>query len=945
MRITASRLARAQRTELRNNPEARRRAEEEKKRKKEEAKAIAKQLKETQDVKTVEEGEEDDNDFHCSLCERVDCILMDGTKDRLLCCDGPCLRSFHLSCLELDDLPDDEEWFCRDCTAGSHACQICGKTGRDNTRHGVVKCSLEKCGLFFHTKCLESFGQNRSRSDVFPSNFTIDKDTNVAKFVCPAHACETCVNVEQQADLLSTFGKQKKKKKSQGLVKCLRCPTSYHPNCIPPTARHNAEFLLCPTHRGSQLPPPGEEMASFYENLRGKKKGKFDSSSFGASTSVLRRLKFMKTEPPLHRASHPGHFRLVTSILTEVRSKPPSYKKIRTNRYLGKPKEATWKPNDDVAKCSCTDVCDDRCENRMLRVECYKGMNCNVGEGCGNRQIQLQKYVPLECFRRLDIMGWGVKTCRDVKAGEFIMQYVGEVINEEERNRRLAELKRKGEAQNVYIMSLGTGEEVDAHFMGNIARFINHSCDPNCYLERWNVGGRSKIAIFALRDLKEGEELCYDYKFASKERTVCRCGADNCRGFLGVDVAMEERKTEKEMVKFTRHFFKDGREKPLTVKHARQLLREKEAFLKRLNEEREEEEVRSLSRLTLTSKFLPGVKSKMSKIKNGPEMPSVQHQTLCAKLCETSTSGFLYEDQMVDKVTLQCIEVFNWKKFNATKQSFQLCTFEEKIKESFEMDDDESSSVIQLTPSHMNGVSDDVASLKSGKTKSGTIGTTMVQTSPSTPLQSSTVEAVQSPLSSPSSVRRQGARASSFNRIFLKRSIVKGANILERMDRFYANEVRRTEIYLRGNVDPLLQPCYDPKTKSILHQQKMKKKKMRRKKMKMLQSLESDDFNENGTKSNERSAMQSPAVQNTMKKNKRSKAKCQSKVPSASVLKENKRKGNRKRGGRKKAKTATRPNENGAKKGKKRRRPSDTKLSTPSKGKRKKRRRVVNCRN
>lgn len=72
---------------------------------------------------------------------------------------------------------------------------------------------------------------------------------------------------------------------------------------------------------------------------------------------------------------------------------------------------------------------------------------------------------------------------------------------------------------------------------GSIARFVNHSCDPNCRMEKWTVGGKPRMALFASdRGIMTGEELTYDYNFdpySQKNVQVCRCGADNCRGVLG----------------------------------------------------------------------------------------------------------------------------------------------------------------------------------------------------------------------------------------------------------------------------------------------------------------------------------------------------------------------------------------------------------------------------
>ena len=75
---------------------------------------------------------------------------------------------------------------------------------------------------------------------------------------------------------------------------------------------------------------------------------------------------------------------------------------------------------------------------------------------------------------------------------------------------------------------------MDGKHVGSDSRFINHSCDPNCELERWVVNGRSRIGIFAIKDIEKDEPLSYDYQFDTQESSTfkCFCGAAKCRGKL-----------------------------------------------------------------------------------------------------------------------------------------------------------------------------------------------------------------------------------------------------------------------------------------------------------------------------------------------------------------------------------------------------------------------------
>jgi hypothetical protein len=76
---------------------------------------------------------------------------------------------------------------------------------------------------------------------------------------------------------------------------------------------------------------------------------------------------------------------------------------------------------------------------------------------------------------------------------------------------------------------------IDATRQGNLSRFANHSCDPNCETQKWFVRGLPRMGVFAKRTLRKGEEVCFDYQFerVGTKKQRCHCGSANCRGFLG----------------------------------------------------------------------------------------------------------------------------------------------------------------------------------------------------------------------------------------------------------------------------------------------------------------------------------------------------------------------------------------------------------------------------
>ena len=118
------------------------------------------------------------------------------------------------------------------------------------------------------------------------------------------------------------------------------------------------------------------------------------------------------------------------------------------------------------------------------------------------------------------IAGQGLFAAQDIPKGTDIIQYTGEKIPKAESKRRLA-------AGNAYIFELNDRWDIDGSALDNLARYINHSCDPNCVVEKTT----RTLWIVALRAIKAGEELTYNYGYDAK-RYTCTCGAPNCCGYI-----------------------------------------------------------------------------------------------------------------------------------------------------------------------------------------------------------------------------------------------------------------------------------------------------------------------------------------------------------------------------------------------------------------------------
>ncbi|XP_069801205.1 histone-lysine N-methyltransferase NSD3 isoform X3 [Dendropsophus ebraccatus] len=218
--------------------------------------------------------------------------------------------------------------------------------------------------------------------------------------------------------------------------------------------------------------------------------------------------------------------------------KPPPYKHIKTNKAVGKVQiqvadiseipRCNCRPNDE-APCGL----DSQCLNRMLLYECHPQV-CPAGEYCQNQGFTKRLYPETEIFRT-ERRGWGLRCKRDIRKGELVNEYVGELIDEEECRLRLKRAHENG-VTNFYLLTVTKDRIIDAGPKGNYSRFMNHSCNPNCETQKWTVNGDIRVGLFALCDIPQGTELTFNYNLdcLGNGRTECHCGADNCSGFLGV---------------------------------------------------------------------------------------------------------------------------------------------------------------------------------------------------------------------------------------------------------------------------------------------------------------------------------------------------------------------------------------------------------------------------
>jgi hypothetical protein len=149
------------------------------------------------------------------------------------------------------------------------------------------------------------------------------------------------------------------------------------------------------------------------------------------------------------------------------------------------------------------------------------------------RKLAVLTPQPFE-LRTSTIQGRGAFATRSIRKGARIIEYIGERISQEEADERYDDSAMR--RHHTFLFNIDEDTVIDAAREGNDARFINHSCEPNC--QAFQEGDR--IFIYARRDIQPGEELSYDYGYERTEDMgpeeeklyVCRCGTPSCRGTI-----------------------------------------------------------------------------------------------------------------------------------------------------------------------------------------------------------------------------------------------------------------------------------------------------------------------------------------------------------------------------------------------------------------------------
>ncbi|KAM9354803.1 histone-lysine N-methyltransferase NSD2 [Pholidichthys leucotaenia] len=466
-----------------------------------------------------------------------------------------CGKFYHEACVRLNPLTvfDNKGFRCplHSCLSCHHSCRTKSATGR------LMRCL--RCPVAYHTGdlCMAAGSEMVTNTTIICTNhFSAKKGyrhhshVNVSWcFVCskggqllccescPAAFHPDCLNIAMPDGSWFCNDCRAGKKPKYGDIIWVKLGTYrwwpaqiHHPRNVPTNIQHlRHEIGEFPvfffgsrdyfwTHQGRVFP--------YMEGDRGSKHqrtgiGKVFKNALLEAEARFKEIKMKREAKEAQQSS----------------KKPPPYKFIKVNKPVGRVQVYTADISE-IPKCNCK-LTDERpcgfeseCLNRMLQYECHPQV-CPSGERCCNQDFTKRLYPETKIVKTPG-KGWGLVSLRDIKKGEFVNEYIGELIDEEECRARI-KYAHENNITDFYMLTIDKDRIIDAGPKGNYSRFMNHSCQPNCETQKWTVNGDTRVGLFAICDIPAGTELTFNYNLdcLGNEKTVCRCGAPNCSGFLG----------------------------------------------------------------------------------------------------------------------------------------------------------------------------------------------------------------------------------------------------------------------------------------------------------------------------------------------------------------------------------------------------------------------------
>ncbi|XP_073818956.1 nuclear receptor binding SET domain protein [Musca autumnalis] len=540
----------------------------------------------------------------CMVCKLAESDKLDDPLVK--CTMAQCDRAFHPACCKY--WPQSKLTISKNRIQSfrcpSHVCHTCVS---DDPKGKFQQLSNSKI-----TKCVKCPATYHTDSTCIPAGSQI---LTAAHIICPRHSNpkhDMTINVNWC--FICVRGGQ--------VVCCETCPTAVHAQCLKIPIDPN-EGYICEECESGRMPLYGEMVWAKFTNFRwwpaiilppteiptniAKKNhnpSDFVVRFFGTHDHgwISRRRVYLylegdTSEPPRTKAAIDKYYnagieeakriyeivkakKQEQSMLNENKERlhPQPYVRIKANRAV--PPVKLHVDMECVSKCECDpneeNPCgpESNCLNRVLYHECNPKV-CPAGERCQNQMFEARKSPRLDVVYMKE-RGFGLITREPIKCGSFVIEYVGEIINDDEFRARMAQ-KSLDRDENFYFLSVEKDYIIDAGPKGNLARFMNHSCDPNCETQKWSVNSLNRVGLFAIKDIPENTELTFNYHWddlLGNEKKTCYCGSKNCAGQIGGKIKEIESKntspnSDNTNVKGAKGKQKKSKSKPLKRLHTK----------------------------------------------------------------------------------------------------------------------------------------------------------------------------------------------------------------------------------------------------------------------------------------------------------------------------------------------------------------------------------------
>lgn len=470
-----------------------------------------------------------DMDAFCCVCgnsneDEVNCLLE---------CSR-CLIRVHQACYGISIVPK-AHWYCRPCRTSSQniVCVLCGYRGGAMTRalrsHNIVRSLLHAWNLVTEARPENSISPYEAYS--CPTSDTMVQNSITAGVVDPTvkqwvhMVCglwtpgTRCPNV----DTMSAFDVSGVSRPKGNVVcsicncpggSCIRCrvvdcPIHFHPWCA-----HQKGLLQ------SEVEGADNEKVGFY--------GRCELHATQSQCSHDADLGDTK--------SNPGEKELTCA---------------RTEGYKGRKREGVGHNIRRLSDCTAGCLVPQEQLNAWIHINAQKSYTKGLLKLPVTRASDIETDCRKEYTRYKQLQGWkhlvvyksgihalGLYTSSFISRGAMVVEYVGEIVGLRVADRRENDYQSGKKLQYksaCYFFRIDKEHIIDATRKGGIARFVNHSCLPNCVAKVITVRNEKKVVFFAERDIYPGEEITYDYHFNHEDegkKIPCLCNAKNCRRYL-----------------------------------------------------------------------------------------------------------------------------------------------------------------------------------------------------------------------------------------------------------------------------------------------------------------------------------------------------------------------------------------------------------------------------